>query len=258
MDAGSALCLSAANQRKPQGTRNTLGADGGERDPANQETLGASKIEGESTMTHIANAPSGTRRPRRLRFWTDRTGPAGLPFVRARVPGGVLFAARLFAARAEALDHAVSQALRPLTLPALRVVLGLVFVWFGGLKIIGRSPVAALVAQTLPFANHHLALLVLGTAEVSLGLVLVCGVFVRLALPALALHLAGTFSTFVVAPHLMFNAGDPLLLTSNGEFVLKNVVLIAAALVLIAHTSRSETDDQPAAEAVPTFVASQG
>jgi uncharacterized membrane protein YphA (DoxX/SURF4 family) len=137
------------------------------------------------------------------------------------------------------LDDAVSHALHPFTLTALRVLLGLLFVWFGGLKIIGLSPVAALVSRTLPFASPHLVLLVLGAAEVTLGLLLLSGLFLRIALPVLAMHLAGTFSTFVVAPGLMFRGGDPLLLTANGEFVVKNLVLITATLVLIAHTGRS-------------------
>jgi uncharacterized membrane protein YkgB len=118
------------------------------------------------------------------------------------------------------------------------MLLGFLFVWFGGLKIIGRSPVAGLVGRTLPFANPHLVLLALGTAEVALGLLLISGALVRIALPALAIHLVGTLSTFVMAPDLMFSDGDPLLLTANGEFVAKNVVLIAATLVLIAHPSR--------------------
>jgi hypothetical protein len=37
-------------------------------------------------------------------------------------------------------------------------------------------------------------------------------------------------------PGQMFDASDPLLLTENGEFVMKNLVLISATLVLIAHT----------------------
>ena len=37
----------------------------------------------------------------------------------------------------------------------------------------------------------------------------------------------------------MFRGSDPLLLTANGEFVVKNLVLITATLVLIAHPSRS-------------------
>lgn len=38
------------------------------------------------------------------------------------------------------LDDAVSRALRPAALPALRVMLGLLLLWFGMLKVIGRSP----------------------------------------------------------------------------------------------------------------------
>jgi putative oxidoreductase len=144
-----------------------------------------------------------------------------------------------FAARARVLDNASAQALRPVALPALRMVLGLLFVWFGGLKVVGVSPVAALVAQTLPVASPHLVVLVLGVAEVGLGLVLMTGRFLRVVLPVLALHLMGTFATFVMAPHLMFRGHDPLLLTADGEFVMKNVILIAATLVLIAHSSHT-------------------
>ena len=41
-------------------------------------------------------------------------------------------------------------------------------------------------------------------------------------------RLAGTFSAFVIAPGWMFRGGDPLLLTANGEFVVKSLVLITA------------------------------
>ena len=179
-----------------------------------------------SAMTRVQPAPPRSSVATRLALAASSTGRA--------LTSGTSRLAR----RARTLDHAISQALRPFTLTALRVLLGLLFVWFGGLKIIGRSPVAALVSRTLPFANPHLVMLVLGTAEVTLGLLLLSGLFVRIALPALAMHLAGTFSTFVVAPRMMFRDGDPLLLTANGEFVVKNLVLITATLVLIAHTSK--------------------
>jgi putative oxidoreductase len=51
-------------------------------------------------------------------------------------------------------------------------------------------------------------------------------------------HLAGTFLTFVTATSLMFQDGNPLALTSDGEFVVKNLILISAALVLIGVYSR--------------------
>jgi putative oxidoreductase len=134
------------------------------------------------------------------------------------------------------MDGALTALLRPVALPMLRIVLGLVFVWFGALKLAQASPVADLVAGTLPWVDPDLVVPVLGGVEVALGLGLLTGVGMRLVLPALAAHLAGTFLTFVMLPGLMFRHHDPLLLTADGEFVLKNLVLIGAALVLIAHT----------------------
>jgi putative oxidoreductase len=61
----------------------------------------------------------------------------------------------------------------------------------------------------------------------------------RLVLPVLAAHLGGTFLTFVMLPALMFRHHNPLLLTADGEFVAKNLVLISATIVLITHTGCS-------------------
>jgi uncharacterized membrane protein YkgB len=78
----------------------------------------------------------------------------------------------------------------------------------------------------------------LGWVEIVLGLALLAGQPRRLALVAVAAHLAGTFLTFVQAPSLVIANGNPLLLTGNGEFVLKNLVLICAALALLGQTGK--------------------
>jgi putative oxidoreductase len=140
-------------------------------------------------------------------------------------------------ARATAtFDDVVDRLVRPVALPALRVLLGVVFIWFGALKVTGDSPVGDLVAGTLPWADRDLVVPVLGSVEVLLGLALVLGIGLRLVLPALVGHLAGTFLTFVMLPDRMFQDANPLLLTESGEFVAKNLVLVCAGLVLIAHT----------------------
>lgn len=139
--------------------------------------------------------------------------------------------------RALELDHRLTRAFRPHALKALQVQLGLLFVWFGALKLFGASPVEGLIAGTLPWVDRDVVVPALGGVEVALGLGLVTGVLLRVVLPVLAAHLVGTFSTFVMLPATMFRDRNPTLLTADGEFVMKNLVLISATLVLITHTS---------------------
>ena len=127
---------------------------------------------------------------------------------------------------------------------ALRMSLALVFVWFGALKVTGDSPVAGLIGQTLPFMSPDITVPALGIVEIAIGLVVAVGWARRVTLLVLAGHLTGTFLSFVTATELMFVGRNPLLLTADGEFVIKNLVLISAALVLIgreANVSRRLT-----------------
>jgi uncharacterized membrane protein YphA (DoxX/SURF4 family) len=116
----------------------------------------------------------------------------------------------------------------------LRLSLALVFVWFGAMKVTGTSPVFGLVAATLPWFDPYVVVPVIGLVEIVLGLGLLIPVARPVVLAGLVAHLTGTFLTFLVAPRWMFQSGDPLLLTADGEFVLKNLVLIGAALALLA------------------------
>jgi len=121
----------------------------------------------------------------------------------------------------------------------LRLALAVVFVWFGALKLVGSSPVHDLIAQTLPFVDPDLTVPALGAVEIMIGLVLAAGILPRITLLVLCGHLAGTFLTFVTASELMWTS-NPLELTADGEFVVKNLVLITAALVLIGWYSRRD------------------
>src|SRR5215469_5208304 len=59
------------------------------------------------------------------------------------------------------------------TLPLLRVSLGAVYVWFGALKLSDSTPVAQLVAKTVPFIPEHIFVPTLGAIEVLIGLGLI-------------------------------------------------------------------------------------
>jgi putative oxidoreductase len=121
----------------------------------------------------------------------------------------------------------------------LRASLGVLFVWFGALKLAGATPVAALVAGTvdwIPFVDPAWFVPALGAFEVAIGAALLIGWHTPLILGVLAAHLAGTFLVLVVQPEVAFQQGNPLLLTVEGEFVVKNLALIAGALLLAAST----------------------
>jgi len=94
------------------------------------------------------------------------------------------------------------------------------------------SPVADLVARTVYWVDPDLFVTVLGFFEVFVGVMLLFGLALRLTLALFTLQMVGTFVTFLVLPEVTFRHGNPLLLTVEGEFVVKNLVLISAALVV--------------------------
>jgi uncharacterized membrane protein YkgB len=129
----------------------------------------------------------------------------------------------------------------------LRVCLGLVFAWFGTLKVIGRSPVADLVTQTVSWVPPALLLPALGIWEIAVGLGLLLRVALRTTLFLFWLQMAGTFLVLLLRPDLAFQQGNPLLLTTEGEFVIKNLVLISAGIV-VGSTVRREEHSVPKTE----------
>jgi len=136
--------------------------------------------------------------------------------------------------------------LRRISLPLLRLAIGIVFVWFGALKIADLTPVGTFVANTLPWFSRGFIVPALGWFEVLLGLALITGRLLSLVCAALVAHLCGTFLALVMQPSVTFQDGNPLMLTTEGEFVVKNLVLIAAALVIAA---RFHMQDLSVAEA---------
>ena len=120
-------------------------------------------------------------------------------------------------------------------LPALRVSLAITFLWFGALKITNDTPVGDFVASTvdwIPGVAGSWFVPFLGVVEVLLGLALLCNTGLRVVLPLLFAHLVGTFLALVTQPDVTFQDGNPVMLTTEGEFVIKNLILLSAVLVL--------------------------
>jgi len=133
------------------------------------------------------------------------------------------------------LDELLLNILRRWSITALRLALGSIFLWFGALKIFGGSPVAVLIQETYSFMPIHVFMFVLGVWEIVIGIGIMLKRALRCVLILLCVHLLGTFTAIWFNPGIFFVQGVPLCLTVDGEFVMKNLVLITAALVIAGY-----------------------
>ena len=122
---------------------------------------------------------------------------------------------------------------RPQEAAVFRVAVAVVFIWFGFLKVLNLSPVMKILASSIPLLAAPPGLTLLGILEVVLGVGLIVPSTAKPAAIVTILHLLGTFSLFLVAPSVVFHPSFPIV-TFEGEFVVKNIVLISALLAILA------------------------
>jgi uncharacterized membrane protein YkgB len=119
----------------------------------------------------------------------------------------------------------------------LRVSLGIVFLWFGALKFFpGLSPATDLAARTVSALSFGtvspaLSIPVLATWECLIGLGLIAGKYLRTTLFLLAVQMLGTLTPLALFPGEVFTR-FPYAPTLEGQYIIKNVVLVSAAIVV--------------------------
>lgn len=128
-------------------------------------------------------------------------------------------------------DRSLIGILNRVSLPALRISLGIVFIWFGVLKIFGNSPANDLITKTVYWFNPDIFIPILGIWEALIGLCLLIPSFIRLGLFLLALQMPGTFLPLILLPEVCFQS-FPFNLTLEGQYIVKNLVLIGAAMAV--------------------------
>lgn len=114
----------------------------------------------------------------------------------------------------------------------LRIALAVVFIWFGALKVFGMSPVYDLVSAAVPWVSPEFFVPALGVWEMAIGIGLLTARALRVTLTLFFLQMAGTFLVLFVRPDIVFLHGNPIMLTTEGEFVIKNFVFISAGAVV--------------------------
>ena len=112
----------------------------------------------------------------------------------------------------------------------LRISLGLVVLWIGALHLQNPHSTVVLLSMSLPFLAFGAFVSVLGTLEVIAGMLLIAGLWLRYVGLLTLVLFAGTLTIFVIAPRV---TGFPIL-NLTGEFLLKDLVLATAAIMVAA------------------------
>ena len=142
----------------------------------------------------------------------------------------------------EPLDRRIAGWMQRNGLFVLRIALAIIFIWYGILKPFGMSPAAELVRKTVYFVPPDLFIPILGWWEVAIGVGLLYRPLNRTAIFLLFLQMPGTLLPLVLLPEVCFTQ-IPWGLTLEGQYIVKNAVLIGAALV-VGGTVRNPTETE--------------
>lgn len=145
--------------------------------------------------------------------------------------------------RLDRIDRAITSFMDRVGIRVLRVSLAIVFVWFGALKLFDMSPADDLVRATVYWMPFEVFFPILGAWEVLIGAFLLYRPTIRLAILLLLLQMPGTALPLVLLPEVTFTS-FPFGLTLEGQYIIKNLTLVAAAMVVggTARVRSSERD----------------
>jgi len=139
------------------------------------------------------------------------------------------------------MEMILTSTARRISGPFLRCSLAIILAWIGALKFVDPSPVVGLLQASLPFLAFNAFVYLLGSVEIVVAILLIAGIALPYAGLATVGLFAGTLTIFGIAPAV---TGFPVL-TLAGQFLLKDLGLMAAAVNVIAMA--------PAAQVLPSM-----
>lgn len=117
----------------------------------------------------------------------------------------------------------------------VRIPLFIIFFWFGFLKIVHLSPAQELVKDTvywMPFFDATVWTVIIGYWEILIAIFFLFRKTTFIAMILLLLQMTGTFLPLVILPDVTFQNSNPLLPTLEGQYIIKNIIIITAALII--------------------------
>ena len=134
-------------------------------------------------------------------------------------------------------DDRITSFMRRYGILSLRISLGIVFFWFGFLKFFpGLSPADQIATKTITeltfgIIQPNISIIILAVWETLIGIGLISGKFLRITLLLLFTQMMGTLTPLLLFPSETFTR-IPYAPTLEGQYIIKNLVLISAGLVI--------------------------
>jgi uncharacterized membrane protein YkgB len=117
----------------------------------------------------------------------------------------------------------------------VRVPLFIIFFWFGILKVLEASPATELIIETvfwMPFFSAETWVIVIGYWEMAIGVCFLNKKTTLIAVVLMFLQMTGTFLPLLILPEITFQNSNPFLPTLEGQYIIKNIIIITAALII--------------------------
>ena len=134
-------------------------------------------------------------------------------------------------------DALIVHRIKRIAEPCARGALFIIFFWFGLLKVLDISPadplVAVLLENTLPFVSFEAFRIFFGSYEMLIGLAFLVAGAERFAIALLLPHMLTTFLPLVILSDYTWQS--VLVPTFTGQYIIKNLIIIALALSVAAH-----------------------
>ena len=148
-------------------------------------------------------------------------------------------------------DRTVTHFMANAGLTLLRISIGIIYIWFGALKVAGISPAADLIAASWSFVPIPIETFtrLIGALEVLIGLGFISGIAMRAVILAMMLQMLGAFSPIVLSPARLWTS-FPFGLTLEGQYVIKDIVFVSAALVIGATVRGGGLTEKPEVKAI--------
>ena len=121
----------------------------------------------------------------------------------------------------------------------LRISIGIIFFWFGFQKFFpGISSAEDIATRTIDVVSFGIvqapfSMPILATWETLIGLGFLTGKFLRVTVLLLYMQMTGTIFPLFVFPDETFYQ-IPFIPTIEGQYIIKNIIILSAALVILA------------------------